>query len=86
MRTEDEMRKLRKYFQHIKAMSLEQFLKEQNIVHTRSYKLAEQHYNQAMDIVLQPKQKARVLEKVETIRRVWDGIDEVTIETTEVIA
>lgn len=53
-----------------------------NMMHTKAYNLAEKHYHEAMDIVLQPKQKAAVIAKARSIRELWDGIVEVTVDTT----
>jgi len=52
-------------------------------LHTRAYRLAAKHYQEAMDIVLQPRQKAAVVAKAEEIRELWDGVFEVSTDVTE---
>jgi Spy/CpxP family protein refolding chaperone len=64
-------------------MTASELLNELNYMHTRAYELAVKHYQEAMDIVLTPKQKKAVVEKANEIRELWDGIHEVTIESTE---
>jgi hypothetical protein len=54
-----------------------------NFVHSRAYAKAEQHYQEAMDIVLQPKQKAAVVAKATEIRESWDGMATITLDETE---
>jgi predicted transcriptional regulator len=73
----------RRYFQQIKTMSLQNFWIEQDRIHARAYELAVKHYQEALSIVLQPKQKAAVIAKAEHICRDWDGIGAVTVDETE---
>lgn len=54
-----------------------------NVLHTRAYTKAENHYQEAMDIVLTPKQKAAVVAKANEIRELWDGMPSITLDATE---
>ena len=74
---------MRTEFKRLKKMTLSQFKKEMNIVHTRSYNLCDKHYQEAMFIVLEPKQREAVTNKAKEIKELWDGIQEVTLEDTE---
>jgi len=73
----------RAFYQAVKKASFREFWQAMDELHTRAYQLAEQHYQEAMDIVLQPRQKAAVMEKAQEIRELWDGIREVTVDATE---
>lgn len=73
----------KRVFQRIKTFSNEKFWKWMNFIHSRAYAKAEQHYQEAMDIVLQPKQKAAVVAKAKEIRESWDGIATITLDETE---
>lgn len=54
-----------------------------NVLHTRAYAAAERHYGEAMDIVLQPKQKAAVLAKTTEIRELWDNMRTLDTDQTQ---
>ncbi len=54
-----------------------------NFIHSRAYAKASQHYEEAMAIVLQPKQAAAVKAKAKEIREQWDGMTTITMEDTE---
>jgi len=73
----------RRYFQRLKSMSFDRFWRAMNEMHTRAYAKAEQHYREAMGIVLQPKQAAAVIRKAQEIREQWDGMATVTVDDTE---
>lgn len=73
----------RRAFQKIKSFNNAKFWDWMNVMHTRAYAKAEQHYQEAMDIVLQPKQKAAVIAKATEIREEWDGMATVTLSETE---
>jgi len=73
----------RRYFQRLKSLSTDKFWQSMNELHTRAYAKAEQHYREAMSIVLQPKQAAAVIAKAQEIREEWDGMATVTVEDTE---
>lgn len=73
----------RAFYQAVKKASFREFWQAMDELHTRAYQLAEQHYQEAMDIVLQPRQKAAVVAKAQEIRELWDGIREVTVNATE---
>lgn len=73
----------RRHFQRIKSLSNEKFWKYMNVLHTRAYTKAENHYQEAMDIVLTPKQKAAVVAKANEIRELWDGMPSITLDATE---
>ncbi|QYR20820.1 hypothetical protein KZ483_24185 [Paenibacillus sp. sptzw28] len=73
----------RRFFQRIKSMSLEKFLMTMNVLHSRAYAKAQEHYGYAMDIVLTPKKKAEVEAKAHEIRETWDGMMTLTIDETE---
>lgn len=73
----------REAFQRIKKMSADEFWRYMNILHSRAYGLAQKHYEEAMDIMLQPKQKKSVVTKAHEIREYWDGVREVTTSDTE---
>ncbi|WP_209445854.1 hypothetical protein [Paenibacillus etheri] len=53
-------------------MSNDKFWKYMNVLQTRAYTKAENHYQEAMDVVLTPKQKASVVAKANEIRELWD--------------
>lgn len=72
----------RNFYKQVKKAGYREFWAMMNEFHTRAYRLAEKHYQEAMDIVLQPKQKAAVVAKAEEIRELWDGIHEVTVDVT----
>ena len=72
----------RAFYQAVKKAGFREFWAMMNEFHTRAYRLAEQHYSEAMDIVLYPKLKAKVVAKAEEIRELWDGIHEVTVDVT----
>lgn len=73
----------RRAFQKIKSMSNEKFWAFQNWLHSRAYAKAAQHYEEAMAIVLQPKQAAAVKAKALEIREQWDGMATITMDYTE---
>jgi hypothetical protein len=72
----------RAFYSRVKKASYREFWALMNEFHTRAYRLAEQHYGEAMDIVLHPKQKKAVVAKAQEIRELWDGIHEVTVDVT----
>lgn len=78
----DYERELRRFFQQCKAMSLKGFQQAMNVLHSRAYAAAERQYQEAMDIVLTPKQKASVVSKALEIRELWDGMATVTTDKT----
>lgn len=73
----------RRIFQKLKQMTHEKFWSSMNVLHTRAYAAAERHYQEAMDILLTPKQKAAVITKATEIRELWDGMATVTTDETE---
>ncbi len=73
----------REAFQRLRKLSPEQFWSQMNVLHSRAYGLAQKHYEEAMDVVLQPKQKAAVVAKAHEIRELWDGLREITTSETE---
>ncbi|MEC0169884.1 hypothetical protein [Paenibacillus graminis] len=73
----------RKVFQWVKSLTNAKFWSWMNFVHSRAYAKAQQHYEEAMSIVLQPKQAAAVTSKAKEIRESWDGMAEITMEETE---
>jgi len=72
----------RAFYQRIKKLGYREFWDVMNELHTRAYRLAEKHYGEAMDIVLYPKLKAKVVAKAQEIRELWDRIHEVTVDVT----
>lgn len=68
-------RKGKRYFQRIKGLTYEKFMRVQNILLTRAYEIAERHYKEAMEIELEPRFRKRVLARVESIRQDWDNIN-----------
>lgn len=78
--TEEQKRRV---FQRVKSMSAVKYWGWMNWLHSRAYAKAEQHYGEAMDIVLTPKQKAAVVAKAAEIRELWDGMATITIDDTE---
>lgn len=74
----------RKQQKAMKKLSTKEFWDAQNVLHTRAYAAAQRHYHEAMDIVLQPKQKAAVIAKAAEIRELWDGMR--TLSTDETVA
>ena len=75
----------RAFYQRVRKAGWREFWRIMDEFHARAYCLAEQHYQEAMDIVLQPRQKAAVIGKARQIREQWDGIYEVTTDATEVV-
>lgn len=73
----------RRAFQKIKSFTNDKFWSWMNWMHSRAYAKAEQHYQEAMSIVLQPKQAAAVTEKAKEIRESWDGMAVISLEETE---
>jgi hypothetical protein len=73
----------RAFYQRVRKAGYREFWRIMDEFHSRAYRLAEQHYQEAMDIVLTPKKKAAVLAKAREIRELWDGIREVTVDATE---
>lgn len=73
----------RRAFQKIKSFTNDKFWSWMNWMHSRAYAKAEQHYQEAMSIVLQPKQAAAVTEKAKEIRESWDGMGTITLDETE---
>lgn len=69
----------------MKSMKNKDFWAEMNIIHTKAYNLAESHYSEAMDIVLQPKQKAAVIAKANEIRELWDGLNTITVDDAKLV-
>lgn len=74
----------RRAFQKIKSFTNDKFWTWMNMIHSRAYAKAQQHYEEAMSIVLQPKQAAAVKSKAQEIREQWDGMATITMEDTEV--
>jgi hypothetical protein len=74
----------RRAFQKVKSFSNEKFWSWMNFIHSRAYAKAQQHYDEAMSIVLQPKQAAAVSAKAQEIREQWDGIATITMDETVV--
>lgn len=83
MSDSDDDRKFRRFFQRLKSCSNERAKDAMNKLHTRAYAKAQEHYGQAMDILLSPKQKAAVEAKAAEIRELWDGMHTITIDETE---
>jgi hypothetical protein len=73
----------RAFYQLVRKAGYREFWKLMDDFHARAYRLAEQHYQEAMDIVLQPRQKTAVIAKAREIRELWDGIFEITVDATE---
>ena len=73
----------RKAFQKIKSFTNQKFWDWMNMIHSRAYAKAQQHYEEAMSIVLQPKQAAAVKAKAQEIRENWDGMATITMDDTE---
>ena len=76
--TEQEAReadeKQRRLFQKIKSMTQAQFNATMYNLFKEYYGFAEQHFVEAMEIELQPKQRARVIAKAKEIKELWDGV------------
>ena len=70
----------RRLFQKAKSMTSKTFWNWMNDLHTRAYALAEKHYQEAMEIELQPKQRKAVILKAEQIREQWDGLKTVSVD------
>jgi hypothetical protein len=73
----------RAFYQRVRKLGYRDFWQAMDELHTRAYNLAVKHYQEAMDIVLQPRQKAAVVAKAEEIRELWDGIFAVNTDVTE---
>lgn len=72
----------RHHFQRFRKLNADQFWVQMNVLHSRAYAAAMRHYGEAMDIVLQPKQKQAVIVKAAEIRELWDGMRTVTTDDT----
>jgi hypothetical protein len=72
----------RAFYQRVRKLGYREFWQAMDELHTRAYQLAEQHYQEAMDIVLTPRQKAAVVAKAEEIRELWDGVFEISVDAT----
>jgi len=72
----------RAFYQRVRKLGYRDFWQAMDELHTRAYQLAAKHYQEAMDIVLQPKQKAAVVAKAEEIRELWDGVFEISVDAT----
>lgn len=72
----------RRFFQWVKSTTLDKFIRKINQLHTAAYELAEEHYAQAMYIVLDKPVAAKVKAKADEIRTSWDNINDVTIDLT----
>ena len=72
----------RAFYQRVRRLNYHDFWRVMDAMHTRAYQLAAKHYQEAMDIVLTPKQKAAVVAKAEEIRELWDGVFEVSTDVT----
>ena len=73
----------RAFYQRVRRLNYHDFWRVMDAMHTRAYQLAAKHYQEAMDIVLTPRQKAAVVAKAEEIRELWDGVFEVSTDVTE---
>jgi hypothetical protein len=69
---DDRFRK--RLFQKVKSMTQHQFDLMMVNLFDNHYDLAQGHYREAMEIELEPKQRARVEAKAKEIKEVWDGI------------
>jgi predicted metal-dependent HD superfamily phosphohydrolase len=74
----------RRKHKQLKNLSTKEFWQAQNALHTKAYAAAQRHYHEAMDVVLQPKQKAAVIAQAKKIRELWDGM--LTVTTDETVA
>ena len=72
----------RAFYQRVRKLGYREFWQAMDELHTRAYQLAAKHYQEAMDIVLTPQQKAAVVAKAEEIRELWDGVFEVSTDIT----
>lgn len=70
----------RRHFQRVKSLSQSHFEQYMNLVLSRAYEKAEQHYEEALYIALPPKLQEAVRSQVEKIRVDWDGITVMDIE------
>jgi hypothetical protein len=76
-------RNLNANFRNIKRLPhVHAFQAEMNGMHRRAYDVAVRHYGEAMDATLSPKQKEAVLERVKTIRELWDSMDDIVLQAT----
>lgn len=73
----------RRAFQKIKSFLNDKFWGWMNMIHSRAYAKAQQHYEEAISIVLQPKQATAVKVKANEIREQWDGMATITMDDTE---
>lgn len=72
----------RAFYQRVRKLGYREFWQAMDELHARAYQLAAKHYQEAMDIVLTPRQKAAVVAKAEEIRELWDGVFEVSVDAT----
>lgn len=79
--TEEDKREFKRFFQHIKSLTFDNFVKEMNQMHSRAYAIAQRQYRDAMFIVLPPRYRQAVEEKMLQIRLEWEGM--LTVESTK---
>lgn len=77
MSTNDDFRK---FFQEVKRMTLHQFTRKMNMMHSNAWNKCYDQHSEAMDIALQPKQRDAVREKFKMIVTEWDGLKEITLD------
>lgn len=69
-----EIQYRRRLFQRVKSMTNQQFDLLMNNLFDEYYGVAVKHYQEAMGIELEPKQRERVEAKALEIKELWDGI------------
>jgi phosphoribosylaminoimidazole carboxylase (NCAIR synthetase) len=70
----------RRFFQEVKRMTLEQFTKKMNVMHSNAFDSCYRRMKEALYIALDKKDREEVLKKFEMIVKEWDGIKEIVVD------
>lgn len=82
-RMEDNERRMKKAFGHIKQLSFQDFKTFMNQTNVQAYNLSNRQWREALEATLPPKQVATVKEKFLTIQGEYDNIDLVEVKYEE---
>lgn len=74
---------IKRFFQHIKQLSLQKFILEMNVMHTRAYAIAQRHYKEAMEILLDKATIEKIEKQVSIIREVEGMKVSLTVDETK---
>lgn len=82
-RMEDDEKRIKKAFGHIKQLSFKEFKKLMNGTNIDAYNLSNRQWREALEATLPPKQVTMVKEKFLTIQSKYDNIDLVEVKYEE---